>query len=110
MAYAREEVEARVDRVEALSFLVRKPIESMPQAALRWVLDNPCVSLVLTGAKSAAEVRDGARGRHSGRPTVKKKWIERLASCQRFCCGLGRIVYERSNDWSGRDGRVCPDA
>ena len=59
--YDRAEIEARVERVEALSFLVRDPIETMPQAALRWVLDNPCVSLVLTGAKSVAEVRDGVR-------------------------------------------------
>ncbi len=59
--YDRAEIEARVERVEALSFLVRDPVETMPQAALRWVLDDPRVSLVLTGAKSAAEVRDGAR-------------------------------------------------
>ena len=74
---AREEVEARVDRVEALSFLVRKPIESMPQAALRWVLDNPCVSLVLTGAKSAAEVRDGARA--SQWPSYSQEEMDRAA-------------------------------
>jgi len=58
--YSREEVEARVERVEALSFLVRTPIESMPQAALRWVLDDANISLVLTGAKTPTEVRDGA--------------------------------------------------
>lgn len=75
--YAREEVEARVDRVEALSFLVREPIESMPQAALRWVLDNPCVSLVLTGAKSAAEVRDGARA--SQWPSYSREEMDRAA-------------------------------
>ncbi len=58
--YGREEIEARVDRVEALSFLVREPVTSMAQAALRWVLDDPGVSLVLTGAKNAEEVRDSA--------------------------------------------------
>ena len=56
--YTREEIEARVERVAALPFLVRDPVENMAQAALRWVLDNPCVSLVLTGAKNAAEVCD----------------------------------------------------
>ncbi len=58
--YSREEVEARVERVEALSFLVRSPIQSMPQAALRWVLDEANIALVLTGAKTPLEVRDGA--------------------------------------------------
>ena len=32
----------------------------MAQAALRWVLDEPGVSLVLTGAKSEMEVADCA--------------------------------------------------
>lgn len=58
--YSREEVIERVERVEALSFLVRPPIQSMPQAALRWVLDDAHVSLVLAGAKTPTEVRDGA--------------------------------------------------
>ena len=31
--YTREEIEARVERVEALSFLVRDPVENMAQAA-----------------------------------------------------------------------------
>mgnify|MGYP001176262837 FL=1 len=59
--YNREEIKARVERVAALSFLVRDPVENMAQAALRWVLDNPCVSLVLTGAKNATEVLDGSQ-------------------------------------------------
>ena len=58
--YAPEEVAARVDQVDQLSFLVRGDIQSMAQAALRWVLDEPGVSLVLTGAKTAAEVADCA--------------------------------------------------
>ncbi len=58
--YSRDEVAARVERVEKLAFLVRKEICSMPQAALRWVLDDKRVSLALTGAKSPDEVRDCA--------------------------------------------------
>lgn len=58
--YSREEVAARVEQVESLSFLVRDPVASVPQAALRWVLDNPGVSTVLTGARSAEEVTDCA--------------------------------------------------
>ena len=57
--YSREEIVERVEQVERLSFLVRGEVASLPQAALRWVLDDPGVSLVLTGAKTAAEV--GAR-------------------------------------------------
>lgn len=58
--YAREEVVARVEQVERLSFLVRGEVESMAQAALRWALDDPGIALVLTGAKTAAEVADCA--------------------------------------------------
>lgn len=58
--YSRQEIAERVEQVERLSFLVRGDIQSMPQAALRWVLDNPHVSLVLTGAKDPQEVRDCA--------------------------------------------------
>ena len=56
--YTRQEIIARVQRVRELSFLVRHPVESMPQAALRWVLDNPNISSTLTGAKTSVEVLD----------------------------------------------------
>ena len=51
----------RVAYVEALRFLVRGEVETMPQAAFRWVLDNPDVSLVLSGARSVAELNDVIR-------------------------------------------------
>ena len=75
--YTREEIEVRVERVEALSFLVRDPVENMAQAALRWVLDNPCISLVLTGAKNAAEVRDGSKA--ALWPAFTREEIDRAA-------------------------------
>ena len=59
--YSREEIISRVQRVRDLSFLVRDPIESMPQAALRWVLDNLNVTSTLTGAKTSVEVIDCAK-------------------------------------------------
>ncbi|NKB71711.1 MAG: hypothetical protein GKR89_31945 [Candidatus Latescibacteria bacterium] len=59
--YSRAEIEARVGQVERLGFLRRGEVDSLPQAAMRWVLDNPGVGLVLTGAKSPAEVEDCAR-------------------------------------------------
>ena len=58
--YSREEVSNRVEQVERLAFLLRDEIQSMPQAAMRWVLDNKGVSLVLTGACSAAELAECA--------------------------------------------------
>lgn len=58
--YSREEIVARVEQVERLGFLVRRAIKTVPQAAMRWVLDNPQVSLVLSGAKNPTEILDCA--------------------------------------------------
>ncbi|HAA77408.1 TPA: hypothetical protein DCE37_20030 [Candidatus Latescibacteria bacterium] len=56
--YGPEELAERVDYVARLKCLVRDEITTMPQAAFRWVLDNPNVSLVLSGARSVAELED----------------------------------------------------
>lgn len=56
--YPREEIEDRVAYVEDLSFLVRDDVTTVPQAAFRWVLENPHVSLVLSGAKNVRELQD----------------------------------------------------
>jgi aryl-alcohol dehydrogenase-like predicted oxidoreductase len=55
--YTREEIKERVDQVNAFSFLMRDEIKNMPQAALRWVLDQNGVSTVLSGAKNMNELR-----------------------------------------------------
>lgn len=59
--YPREEVVERVetaDRYKAL--LVRGEIKTLAQAAMRWVLDNPNVSLVLAGSRKLEEILDCA--------------------------------------------------
>ena len=56
--YPRAEVEARVDYADRLGVLVRDDVETLPQAAFRWVLDNPDVSLVLSGASTVAHLND----------------------------------------------------
>ena len=49
--YSRREIVERVEQVERLSFLVRGEVGSPPQAALRWVLDQEDISLVLPGLR-----------------------------------------------------------
>lgn len=57
--YSPEEIAARVDYADELTrLLVRDDIHSLPQAATRWVLDQPHISLVLSGAKNEAELQD----------------------------------------------------
>ncbi|MGH7452695.1 MAG: aldo/keto reductase, partial [bacterium] len=58
--YSRDEIIERVEQVERLEFLVRNDIKNMPQAAMRWVLDDPDVSLVLSGAKNRQEILECA--------------------------------------------------
>lgn len=58
--YSRAEIAERVEQVQRLAFLVRDDIQNMPQAAMRWVLNNPCISLVLSGAKNKKEILECA--------------------------------------------------
>ena len=55
--YSRAEIAERVEQVNAFSFLIKKDIANMPEAALRWVLDQNGVSTVLSGAKNLMEVK-----------------------------------------------------
>jgi aryl-alcohol dehydrogenase-like predicted oxidoreductase len=54
----QDEMETRIKYVNSLRFLIRDDILTMPQAAFRWVLDNPDVSLVLSGALNMVELED----------------------------------------------------
>ena len=55
--YSRKELAERVDQVNAFNFLMRDDITNMPQAALRWVLDQKGISTVLSGAKNIFELK-----------------------------------------------------
>lgn len=71
--YSREEISNRVDYAEELKdVLVRDEITSLPQAALRWALDQGHVSLALTGAKNTDELRDCALAAEAGAYTEKE--------------------------------------
>ena len=52
--YDGDELAERIDCVDSLRFLIRDEVNTMPQAAFRWVLDNSNVSLVLSGARNVA--------------------------------------------------------
>lgn len=56
--YDRTEIARRAAYAGALGWMVRKDIRNLPQAALRWVLDQPGVSLALAGASNLAELTD----------------------------------------------------
>lgn len=55
--YSQRELSERVDQVNAFKFLIRDDIHNMPEAALRWVLDQKGVSTVLSGAKNSKELQ-----------------------------------------------------
>jgi aryl-alcohol dehydrogenase-like predicted oxidoreductase len=59
--YSQTEIVERVEQVERLSFLVRGGVKSMPQAAMRWVLDHQEITLVLSGARNSKEIIECAK-------------------------------------------------
>ncbi len=70
--YSKQELAERVAQVEAFKFLMRNDITNMPQAALRWVLDQKGVSTVLSGAKNIAELK-GAVSASNAKPFAKEE-------------------------------------
>ncbi|MCH6258715.1 aldo/keto reductase [Puniceicoccaceae bacterium K14] len=71
--YSREEIGERVDYAEALrGVLVGEDVKTLSEATYRWVLDQPGVSLALSGAKNLAELEDSiqAAGIQSYTPVV----------------------------------------
>ncbi len=59
--YSREEIIERVDVANAYKeILVEGDVSSLAQAALRWTLENPNTSLVLSGSRHRSEIVDSA--------------------------------------------------
>ena len=57
--YSREEIVERVGYADQLSTaMISGDVETLPQATYRWVLDQPGVSLALSGAKHPDELDD----------------------------------------------------
>ncbi|MEX0330453.1 MAG: aldo/keto reductase [Puniceicoccaceae bacterium] len=60
--YSREEIAERVDYADQIAAaLIGGEVTSLPQATYRWILDQPGVSLALSGAKDLDELIDPAR-------------------------------------------------
>lgn len=78
--YSKEELAERVDQVEAFKFLLRNDITNLPQAAMKWVLDQNGISTVLSGAKNSFELKGAisASEAKSFTPEELKKAIEVL--------------------------------
>lgn len=57
--YSHEEIGERVDYAERLRGILQVGgVRNLPEATYRWVLDQPGVSLALSGAKNLAELED----------------------------------------------------
>ena len=70
--YSKYELAERVDQVNAFKFLLRNDITNMPQAALRWVLDQKGISTVLSGAKNSFELK-GAVSASNAKPFTEEE-------------------------------------
>ncbi|MCA9773273.1 MAG: aldo/keto reductase [Myxococcales bacterium] len=70
--WSGEQLDRKLAAVEAFRFLVRPPVETMAEAALRFVLAHPLVSVVIPGAKSPGDVEANARASGRGTPLSVK--------------------------------------
>lgn len=70
--YSKAELAERIDQVNAFKFLLRNDITNMPQAALRWVLDQKGISTVLSGAKNIEELK-GAVSASDAKPFTNEE-------------------------------------
>lgn len=58
--FAGERFQEELKKVEMLRFLVEGPVSSLAQAAIAFCLAHPAVSVVIPGARNAAQMRENA--------------------------------------------------
>lgn len=58
--FAGDRFQSELEKVERLRFLVRGPVKSLVQAALAFCLAHPAVSVVIPGARNAAQMGENA--------------------------------------------------
>jgi aryl-alcohol dehydrogenase-like predicted oxidoreductase len=77
--YSREEIAERVDYTKQLSHaMLAGSLKTLPQATYRWALDQPGVTLALSGAKDLQELEDPVKGVLS--PPMKEELLQQLES------------------------------
>jgi len=75
--YSREEIAERAAYAEQLSSaMVNGEVKSLPQATYRWVLDQPGISLALSGAKHPGELADPVEA--SGLSPLSNEILDRV--------------------------------
>lgn len=75
--YFRDERKREVqERAEALEWLIRADVESLPEAALRFCLSHPAVSTVVAGMRRARHVESNVRASDKG--PLPSEDLERL--------------------------------
>lgn len=84
--YTRAEIAERVGYAERLSArLLTEDRQTLPQASYRWILDQPGVSLALSGAKHPEELKDPVSA--SRLPPLGKPLLEELEALHRHDFG-----------------------
>jgi aryl-alcohol dehydrogenase-like predicted oxidoreductase len=74
-----EEWAGLIRKVEALRFLVRGEVKSLAEASLRFVLSNPRVSVVIPGARTAAQVEEQVRA-SGGPPYLPEEDLNKIGT------------------------------
>jgi aryl-alcohol dehydrogenase-like predicted oxidoreductase len=72
---------ALLRRVESFRFMVRGPVRTLAEAAVRYVLTSPVVSTVIPGIKTPAQIEEFARA--SDPPYLPDEDVRRIAVLQR---------------------------
>jgi aryl-alcohol dehydrogenase-like predicted oxidoreductase len=68
-------------RVESFRFMVRGPVRTLAEAAVRYVLTSPIVSTVIPGIKTSAQIEEFARA--SDPPYLSVEDVRRIADLQK---------------------------